>query len=474
MSVSPQTSTTIIARTAPDWLLCLLLILATITAKAALTPLNPLNYDVTFLAWTAEQVLGPAVYGRDIIDVNPPLAFLLYSPAAFLAPWTGYDPAIRLTVILLSVLSMAAFWHAADRNMRVPLTVVLGLFFVFAFPNHFAQREQFAFLLCAPYVAGAGKGRGWALLIGLMAGVGFIIKPYFLIVLVMLIAFRRRIGTEEIVIAAAGATYALVVAIFFQPYLFEVVAAASATYWAFAHPLSDLILPSLAILASALSLFIAGARQSSALPYLLATIGFTAAAVLQGKGFGYHFIPAWGFLALYLAAMRFNPKPIVGAMAGLFLLVEAAALGGLAYRWFLDEQWNKPFVDEVSREIQGSRSFASLAPYPYPGFPDGFSSRSRFQGIAIAQLFIPAVAYHALGEGIGDPRTAERLALDQAKRELARKPELVFTVTDFYPPGSDEPFDILKWLSQDEGFRALWQDYRHTRTIANLHLYRRK
>lgn len=149
MSLSPQTSTTIIARRTPDWLLCLLLILATVTAKAALTPLNPLNHDVTFLAWTAAHVLGPAVYGRDILDVNPPLAFMLYWPAAFLAPSTGYDPAIRLTVILLSVLSMAAFWHAADRNMRLPLTIDLGLFFVFAFPNHFAQREHFAFLLCA-------------------------------------------------------------------------------------------------------------------------------------------------------------------------------------------------------------------------------------------------------------------------------------------------------------------------------------
>lgn len=474
MNLPPQTSIAIRARIPPDWLLCLLLIVATVTAKAALTPINPLNHDVTFLAWTAEQVLGSLAYGRDIYDVNPPLAFMLYSPAAFLAPWTGYDPAIRLTVILLSALSIAAFWQVADRHMRVPLTIALALFFILAFPNHFAQREQFAFLLCAPYVAGASKGRGWALLIGLMAGVGFIIKPHFLIPLAMLVAFRRRLGTEEVAIGVAGVTYALAIVIFFQSYLFETLPAAAATYWAVYHPLRDLLLPTLAILGAALSLFAAGARQPSAQPYLIATIGFTAAAMLQRKGFEYHFIPAWGFLALYITAMRFNPKPIVGAMAGLFLLVEAAALGGLAYRWHLDEQRHKALANEVRREIDGSTSFASLVPQqPYPAFPDGFYTQSRFQGIAIAQMFIPAVAHYAVGEAAGDSRAAERLALDQAKRELAREPELVFTWAVNYPV-KDKQFDILAWLNRDEGFKALWQNYHHTRTIGHLHLYRRK
>ena len=474
MNLSPQTSTAIRARTLPDWLPCLLLILLTVAAKAALTPFNPLNHDVTFLAWTAKQVLGPPVYGRDILDVNPPLAFMLYSPAAFLAPWTGHDPAIRLTVILLSALSVAAFWTSADRALRLPFTVILVLFFVLAFPNHFAQREQIAFLLCAPYVAGTGKQRGWSVLIGLMAAVGFMIKPYFLIPLAMLFAYRRRIGIEEIVIAAAGIAYALVIALFFQPYVLEMVPAASATYWAFHHPFREIALQPLIILGSALSLFAAGARQPSAVPYLLATAGFTAAAIVQAKGFDYHLIPAWGFLALYITAMRFNAKPFVGQVAGVFLLIEAAFLGGMVYRWHQSSLYFRSITTEIRRAIDQSGSYASLIPHAYPGFPAGFYSTSRYEGIAIGQLFFRAVAYHALGEAPGDPGTAERLALDQAKRELARKPELVFAWVSDHPMVGDKPFDVLAWLNKDAEFRELWKDYVHTGTIGGYRLFRRK
>ena len=474
MTPVQHTEPAIVPRRLPGWLQCLLVIVLMTGAKAALTPFNPLNNDVTFLAWTAEQVLGAPVYGRDIFDVNPPLSFMLYSPAAFLAPWTGYDPAIRLSVILLSALSIAAFWHAANREMRVALSIVLALFFVLAFPNHFAQREQIAFLLCAPYVAGRGKGRGWAVLIGLMAGIGFMIKPHFLIPLAMLFAYRRRIGTEEIMIAATGIAYAVSLAMFFQLYLFEVVPAASATYWAIHYPLRSLVLPAITILGAALSLFAAGARQPSAMPYLLATIGFTVSALLQQKGFAYHFIPAWGFLVLYLAAMRFNAKSSAGRFAGLFLLAVAAILGASVYIWHLERQEFETLFKEVRSEIDHSRSFASLVPHPYPGFPNGFYSSSRFQGIAIAQMFISAVAAHALGKVSGDPSTAERLALDQAKRELARKPELVFAWVEDHPIVGDEPFDIIAWLNKDEEFRELWKDYVHTRNIGGYRVFRRK
>ena len=40
--------------------------------------------------------------------------------------------------------------------------------------------------------------------IGVMAGVGFAIKPHFLIALALVFATRRRIGTEEWAIAATG------------------------------------------------------------------------------------------------------------------------------------------------------------------------------------------------------------------------------------------------------------------------------
>lgn len=468
-----QASASNLVRPAQERFICLWLVLLVIAGTVILTPFHPLNADVTFLAWAAEQALGPAVYGRDIYDVNPPLAFMLYVPAALLAPLTGHDGAIRLWLMLLAILSVTGFWQVADKTIRSLLGLVLVMFFLFAFPDDFGQREQMAFLLCVPYVAGHSSRRGWAILNGFMAGVGFLIKPHFLFVPLLLFALRRTFRKEEWVIAAVAAGYCASLPAFFPAYVFEMVPMALSTYWAISYPLEWLTLQAVIIPLYALPLFLAGARQPASLPYLVATLGFAAAALLQGKGFFYHFIPAWGFLALYLAAVTHNEKRFASRAAALLLLAQAVQLGALAYQLRMTLLSAREVFEEIRAEVDQSRSFSSLSSHPLPVFPVAFYSPARYLGLAMCQIFMPAVAFHEDGHGQGDPAEARRLALLQAKRELARKPDLVI-VRAFYHPAGDETFDSLSWLKRDEGFRDLWKDYVHTRTIADYDLYRRK
>lgn len=454
-------------------LIGLSLVVAIMAGTLALTPFHILNHDVTFLAWVARKVLGSAVYGRDIYDVNPPLAVLLYVPAALLAPVTGHDPAIRLWMILLASLSAAGLWQVADRRLRTPLAVALVLFYLLAFRGDFAQREQMAFLLCAPYVAGRSSTRGWALVNGVMAGVGFLIKPHFLLVPMLLLMLRRTVGTEERVIAATALAYAGSLVVFFQPYLFEMVPMAMATYWAITY-LRIILAAQLILLAVyALPIFLAAARQPAALPYFLATLGFAAAAALQGKGFLYHFIPAWGFLALFLTATLYNERRIARRCAGLMLLALALTLGGPSIDFGSANRERQATYEALRQEIENAESFSSLSAHPIPVFPIAFYSSARFTGLAMCQLFIQAVAFHETGQGRGDPEEARRLALLQATRELARKPDLVVYRPFVFPDG-ETTFDGLAWLKRDEGFRALWKDYVLTRTVGDFQLYRRR
>ncbi|MCA3556481.1 hypothetical protein [Aestuariivirga sp.] len=436
---------------------------------------NVVDFDVAFLAWTAEKWLHGAVYGRDILEINPPLCMFLYLPAALLAPVTGLEWGVRLSMLGLTLLSIAALWRSAGTAMRLPLAAMLLVFVSLAYPNFFAQREQIALLLTAPYVAGAMPGRRWGLLSGLMAAVGFLMKPHFLIPLALIVALRRSIGREEKVIAAAGIAYGVILLAFFRPYLTEMIPMGSGAYWASGWPVEDLILQAAVVLLSTLPLAATGATaaEPAARPYLLAALGFMAAAVLQGRGFYYHFLPAFGYVALYLTVLTFNPRPLVAGAAAAFLAVNALLIGRMAAIWFANAAELAPSEVTLLAELDRSASFISFVPQPYPAFPTAIHTRARYVGLSSSGVaFSGPVARYETGLSPSIPAEAERLTRWQALRELARQPEVVITLDAPVAIGG-RPFDILDWLMKDEDFRAAWSHYRADRTIGPFRLYRR-
>ena len=74
-----------------NWLACGLVILLSASVALAIHIPNYLHQDVAFLTWTADQVMRGAVFGRDVYDVNPPLSFLIYTPAAILGRVIGFE-----------------------------------------------------------------------------------------------------------------------------------------------------------------------------------------------------------------------------------------------------------------------------------------------------------------------------------------------------------------------------------------------
>lgn len=441
-----------------------LLLSALIVASTFLfTSYNYINNDVAFLAWAAREIMGPPVFGVDILEVSPPLCVLVYVPAVALAKFVGLDWGIRLWMMLLSLLSLAAFWQSAEPALRKPVAAAFVVFLLFGYPNHYAQKDQIAFVLCVPYVAGMAAGRGWRITGGAMAGVGFLMKPYFLLPLVLLLALRRRFETGEKAIVAVALIYAAALMLFFRPYIFEMVPKAAATYFAFWFALRDFVEQSAIVLLCTLPVALAGERHPAARPYLLAALGFVAAAVLQRKGFYYHFMPAFGFTAMFLAASLRNPKRLVAGAAALFLVAEATVLAKMAYRWAVHRPELAATDAALLAALATSRSYVALSAGPYPGFPTAIHTASRFVGLAICEIFIEAARQ--------DPALAAPLAIDQARRELGRKPDLVIVVSQ---DGDRHPLDIIGFLQQDAGFRALWQDYRFERRISAFDIYRRR
>lgn len=450
---------------------CLLLVAFTAISTLSIQYGGIINSDVSFLAWTARQVMGPAVFGVDIYEVNPPLAFMIYTPAALIAPLTGFDLAIKLWVTALGCLSVAMFWQTCDARLRLPLAITLAIFIAFVLPGGFGQREQIAFMLTAPYVAGSSRHRAVGLLVGVMAGVGFAIKPHFLIPLALVFATRRKIGIAEWAIAATGMVYAATLLQFFRPYLFEFMPLARATYWAVHQDAGNTWYLTGFILLALVPFSLAGAPQPAARGFIAASLGFTIAAFIQFKGFSYHFEAALGYLLLFLMARVFNARRLIGVCAAITLVAYGYIFGGFTWEFSKDSDSNGPMA-RLLPEIDRSSSFLSFSLTAFPAFPTALYTKSEYKGMSIWPIFISA-ARDPNGGALLQNR-ASQLTIRQATEELERKPDLVLLERkDTLSGWGRDSFDLLSFLEADAQFQALWQDYSYDKTIATYDLYRR-
>lgn len=163
-----------------------------------------LNHDVAWFAWGAREWLHGLAIGRDITDPNFPLAFLIYVPAALLAGPLGLELAVKVWLLSLAALVIALAWQDVARRQRIVVFGTLAVFVVLGWPREFAQREQFAMLLVFPYVLPADR-RGWrAIAVGILGGIGFAIKPHFLIAWVILEINRKLFRAEQVALACTG------------------------------------------------------------------------------------------------------------------------------------------------------------------------------------------------------------------------------------------------------------------------------
>jgi hypothetical protein len=490
------------------WLILAILL---VTAAAIQLPLA-LNHDAAWHFYTSFRFIAGDRIGRDIADMNPPMAMWLFAGPAALVVATGIDPALTFKLATLALCALC--WVICSRSItnRRDLAhpslalVVLGLA-LFVMPGYdFGQREHLAVALTLPYILFASgpvsdRSTRAAVLTGMLAAIGIGFKPYFLAVPLIVEAyfcyreksFRRLWRAELLTMALMWCVYVAAVGIMAPDYYTRQVPAAMVGYGAYDVAWPILIERVAAVVGvPALWALLCGVTvrrpiKPPAQAVLAASLAFLIAALAQSKGWAYQVYPAASLLVvaggLMLSQVRLSPRGIMSAMVLLAMacLVRPAAFALDGWR----DNGTTARVSALTRLFEndappGGYVFAFITS-PRDIFPAVLESRRRWANASGAMLYLPAYV-DALSADSPPPDFAEIKAVSDAQnhatiRDLATKrPNVILVDSSNNRLGLEgRSFEYIDFFHRHyPQFSQVWRAYSERRPIGRFRVFVRQ
>lgn len=458
--------------------------LAVIALVTILRMAGTVDSDVAWQLWIAHRIHAGAKLYRDIIEVNPPLWFWMALPIDSLA--TALQLRVESVAIgtmgALSALSLAATAHLIDgKPAQRSLFLTYAALIVMAMPwMHAGQREQIVLMGTLPYAAlmaarrsGAQPSPSLAGAIGVGAALGFALKPYFLLVPVVLelwlMASRgktwRPFRPEALALLTVGAFYALGIIVFSPDYLTNTLPLVRLAYGVTGAPhVSDLLGPPLLTAAVAAALAMTQAQLFRRKKFclaealLVAAAGFALAYFMQSKGWTYHAIPLLGCASLALAAVLTSGEvvprltrltaPAVLCLPLVFAMVEARA----------ERAPGKDLIEAVDGMRAGD-SVGFIATDPALAWSIALQRRVDYPSRYMGFWMMRAVVANELRGGRDQRLTAfgRRVVAETVSDFRCLPPRRIIVAR---PRPGEEGFDILPFFLRDPRFAALLSHYR--------------
>jgi hypothetical protein len=282
----------------------------------------PLNHDVAVILAISDRWLGGERLYVDLIDVNPPLIFMLnLVPAAVSRLLALQDTqALVLCVLALAMWSVVVSWRMfpaltepAARSQHM-IFLPLVLFLAVVYPGEmFAQREHLMLLGTVPYLLlaaarldGVAMPRGRLLTIAIIAGFGFALKPHFLAIplLVEVYLLTARGWRKTLLDAVPWIMLAVMVAYVVAAWLvtpeyftsvlplildsYEEVGGSNPLHVLYSRQLAPFMLMMVPLAAAAFLLRLSPLARMAG----LAALGGAISGIAQAKGWPYHLLPA--------------------------------------------------------------------------------------------------------------------------------------------------------------------------------------
>ena len=519
----------VLQRRIPPVFLWAVVILALTMAGQSLQSGVHLNHDVSYFVHLSRWLLQGRTLGTDLLDASLPMVWVVYMPSGVLVQLNLLDEpsALRLvfwtyflisTALLICVLSRL---ESRDRAAGAGWVVAFVLVATLGPGFSFGQREHACVLFAMPYLAaavlrlqgGQSLRKSIALSIGLLAGIGFTIKPYFLAVpalveLLLLVRLGWRsllVRIESLVFGLTVLVYVVTAGVLLPAYLKFVIELTRSTYWAydtdnFPVLLDRYILVVKPALYGGLIALVTRTWSRQHTVMLLAGLGFSASYFVQWKGFVYHAYPvllcSMAFLGICLGqgmtraltGWRESKSLLQFALVPLLVLLALPPMkqvhdGVVSWyftyniAWGPTGQFRQAVIDTVNRYAPTPQShFFAFTTHPFPATPTASYTSADWSGRTLSQSLIPA---YARRDEVTDPAARERVVrAGEFQRRMVvedferRPPSIVFAERNRARLGMNgRQFDDIAFYLMDPRFQRIWENYEEYPPMGPLRVF---
>ena len=317
----------------------------------------------------AALMLQGQTYGHDILELNPPLILYLHFLPIIVAKITGIKiiycmPAYFICLIVLSIACARLLFEKLFKQhvmLIYLLSYALACILLFPRPDAFGQREHLLIILTTPYLLLAACRLEnipiktyFAVLLGVMAGIGFSIKPFFLptlLLIELLFVYRKKnifgwVRIEAVIASLIILFYGLTVIFFYPAYLHIVLPFLLPYITGVVKPWGDILCEMYFIFCCAtlvLACFTKKSDKHSAIKqvFSLALMGYLIAFLIPRVTWYYHILPALSITCLYFVLILAELAD--SAIKSSTRVVDWAMIGALAILVFI-----KPLIDNVT------------------------------------------------------------------------------------------------------------------------------
>jgi hypothetical protein len=469
-----------------------------------------LNGDVASLLYDTELFLSGGTYVKDFFETNPPMIFILYSPIVILQKITDLNvkTLVCLYVIFCTFISLTIcnallkrILSPQDFYLRRAMIFVLMVAFLVIPVTDFGQREHVLFILGMPYLlAVVARAKGitisvaTASLIGLMGGLVFSLKPFFLIPIILIECYlmvvrksiRSWVRVESLLILGVMVTYITYV---LMPLISQFYFPGTSENW-----LDMLARPRVkfCIIIALYYVFFFQKKNFRELSQVLflSFVGFVLAFVIPRSAWAYHVFPAY-CIALLLTViyiysvwskdineLLLKKKEIFFIVTASFALPLMIFLKDVVLIFQISQSDNVNVLREKIKTLPYHSVYCFSSTSTSVCFPFVTQNNKVFAGRFPMFWWLRGVRkmenmYGDLNLPPDIIRERDYL-VDAIADDLNHyQPELIITYkmdeTFFLPKGYDYP----AYFSKRESFKMAWQHYQFLEDIGQFRLYRR-
>jgi hypothetical protein len=474
-----------------------------------------LNWDVATLMQSAKSMMAGGVYVKDFFTPNPPLILYLYMPPILLSQYFSISIAIVFRLYMFALVTGSLFisyplikkiFSDQISLARLFTATLVGILLIIPL-HHLGQRDHLLLIFIMPYLllvasrlANNKPSVHQAILIGILAGIGFAIKPHFMATFILIelyYAYKKKslfawVRAESLAIIGVISLYSIAIVIFYPAYIFSLVPFMLNNYYSLLGTHWDkliLVTPVLFCLIP-ISLYIIQFRenkyQSLSTILLIALIGFLISYISQQTMLFYHLIPEFSvailLLVLMLTTLASNVRNIFILILSIFVFSIPAGAEYEVYKFGI--AYKERILNKLITFIQtqpSNQSIYVLSILGNYGFPLVNYTHTQYTGrfdclwMSMALLQIQRTQGDTALRVYLQQNHDKNFFLNMMVEDLKiYKPNLILvddSKLNNQLNGVDMHFNYLSYFLENSDFKEQWKSYRYLTTLEDNYFH---